>query len=115
MIEMSYARRSTRRPVEVCCEVIRAAWDAPVAHEVRDLSAFGAWIRTSFPAPIGEDLVVSFTPPGWAFERALTLFARVVRVVRSDADRRGGMGLAFIDMDGVERRALQRCLRRLAA
>jgi hypothetical protein len=106
-----YARRASRRDVELSCDVICSDWDEPFTHSMNDLSAYGVWLRTSFPRQVGETVVLSFRPPKWGGQRELNVFARVARVKlarRGTTGRRtGGMGLVFTDLTGAEKRMLE--------
>ncbi len=108
MLELHYARRGKRHSVDMLCELIRRDFDVPIRHRIVDLSAFGAWLHTTFPMPIGARVVLVFTPPG---EEELMVFAEVTRVREP---RRGvtrpGMGVAFLDLTADERRRLQQAL-----
>ena len=108
MLDQPYARRAQRRAVDVPCEVVSGRWDAPVGHRVTDLTPFGAWVRSSFPLPKGERIVLSFTTPRG---RELTVFAEVKRAdSRRDVTRPAGMALEFIGMSRRERHLLARSL-----
>ena len=119
MLSQPYARRAARRPVDLSCEVVSRHWDEPVAHQLGNLSPLGAWIDTSFPLPVGERVVLSFSAPVSAlpagrFMRHLhevLVFAEVRRVRRSRCGTRGGMGVVFIDLPKEDRHALSRTLR----
>jgi len=111
MLELDYARRSQRRAVELSCELIERTWDAPIRHEVKDISARGMWVRTSFPLPIGDHVVVSL-PGEIAFGRGeMMVFARVTRAAHRRDRGRHGMALEFIDLSKTERRTLASWLR----
>ena len=114
MLELHYARRAQRRRLDLPCEVITRDWDEPVGHRVTDISPYGVWVRTSFPRPLGERLVICFTPP---HGRELIVFAEVTRRVpaRAKDSRPHGMGLEFVDIRQTERVALHRALRKLPA
>jgi len=114
MLELHYARRAQRRHLDLPCEVITRDWDEPVGHRVTDISPYGVWVKTSFPRPIGERLVLSFMAP---HGRELTVFAEVARrVTPHPGDPRDcGMGLEFVDIGQAERVALHRALRKLPA
>jgi hypothetical protein len=72
-----------------------------------DLSADGIWIESKVALEPGDELLLSFVPPGrrarvWAA-------ARVVRVGARE-DQPSGMGLSFTFMSEVERAVLSRAL-----
>ena len=110
MLELQYARRARRRNVDISCQVISSNWDEPVRHQIADMSPYGVWLKTSFPANVGERVVLSFVAP---HGREITVFAEVARVVRrrAGAEKRGGMGLEFVDIGQRERIKLHRALR----
>ena len=119
MLSQPYARRSARRSVDLSCEIVSRHWDEPIAHQLGNLSQFGAWIDTSFPLPVGERVVLSFAAPVSALPAGrfmthlheILVFAEVRRVRRSRGGKRGGMGVVFIDLPKNERRALGHTLR----
>jgi hypothetical protein len=119
MLSQPYARRATRRAVDLPCQIVSRHWDEPIQHCLANLSPFGAWIDTSFPLPIGERVVLSFaTPPSglprrckMRHQQEFLVFAEVRRLRRSRDGTRGGMGIEFVDLPKVERHALGRSLR----
>jgi hypothetical protein len=110
MLSQPYARRATRRAVDMTCEIVSPWWDEPVSHRLADLSLFGVWIDTSFPLPVGERVALSFAPPR---RPEMTVFAEVRRVRPNRTGRRGGMALEFLDLERRERHDLGRALRRV--
>jgi hypothetical protein len=111
MLELHYARRSRRRHVDIPCELVTRDWDEPIRQRLSDISPYGVWVKTSFPRPIGERLVLSFTAP---HGRPLTVFAEVARAVKHRAgERKSGMGLEFVDITRGERIALHWALREM--
>ncbi|MCC6521655.1 MAG: PilZ domain-containing protein [Polyangiaceae bacterium] len=116
---LPHSRRSTRRSVDVPCDVVCTDSEEPMPLTATDLSAYGMWIPTSFPLRPGQRVVLSFRPPRWPRRRELTVFAEVARVVKSErraqASQAGGMGLAFSDLGREDRVALQHCLRAVSA
>ena len=115
MMDLGYARRAQRRPVDLGCQVIRRGWDEPAAHRLTDLSPYGGWIATAFPLARGEELVMCFEPPRWG-GREIQVFAEVTRrVVLADRKRdphaRCGMGVEFMDLGDHDRFELRRWLR----
>jgi len=104
------SRRAARRAVDLCCDVVVAGWDRPIASQCTDVSPFGMWLETSYPVKSGETLVVCFVPP--KRERELTLFARVRRVDGRD-DGSYGVGLEYDSLDWFEQKTLADCLRGL--
>ena len=73
--DFSESRRSARRAVDFCCDLVTTSWDRPVASECTDLSPFGMWLETTLPVVEGDQVVVGFTPPNRKQE--MTLFAQV--------------------------------------
>ena len=113
MLVQFYTRRASRRRVDLLCQLIRSDYDEPIRHRITDLSAFGAWVRTTFPMTEGERVVLVFTPPGGT---EVTIFADVKRIERPSESRRRrsrGMGLEFQGMERHERAALLFLLRDL--
>ena len=112
MLELHYARRARRRAVDIPCELISREWDEPVLHRVTDISPYGVWVKTSFPRPVGERVVVSFVGP---HGRELTLFGQVARRLKSRVGgrTRRGMGLEFVDITRGQRIALHWALREM--
>ena len=112
MQRQSDIRLSDRRQVDLICDVVARHWDAPFRHRVVDLSTKGVWLETSFPLPLGEEVVICTEPEGWRLGE-LFVFARVVR--RHTRHRRGeprGMGLEFLDLVPYEREEIVHILRR---
>jgi hypothetical protein len=104
-------RLSDRRQVDLMCEVVAPAWDQPIRHRCVDLSTKGLWLQTSFPLPIGEEVVVCMEPPGWRLGE-LMAFARVVRrAAHRGPGRMRGMGLEFLDLVPYEREEIVHILR----
>jgi hypothetical protein len=112
MLELQYARRAQRRSIDLPCDVVERRWDEPINHRVTDISQFGVWLRTSFPLPVGENVVLSFLMPGG--DEEVTVFARVTRVL--DHGRRGerGMALEYVDLEKHQRIDLATALRAMA-
>jgi hypothetical protein len=65
---------------------------------VTDISVGGARVETTFPAPIGADVLIRAWPPGWDEE---ILLAAVVRWKSS-----AGMGVEFISIGPHEALAI---------
>lgn len=105
-------RRSVRRAVALDCALQSELWDGVVHLPASNLSTDGIWIETPIALEPGEELVVSFTPPGGS--EKVWAAARVVRSTR--ARRRGdpaavpGMGLAFTYCSDAHHRLLARAL-----
>jgi hypothetical protein len=109
MLELDYARRSRRHNVDMICELIRNDCDEPINHRLSDVSAYGAWIETSFPMSEGSHVVIVVTPP---VGDDIIVFAQVMRVRRrSPGGSRGGMGVEFIGTTQLERLQLLMWLR----
>ncbi len=93
------------------CELVRRDFDGPIFHRMTDLSAYGVWLETSFPMPVGARVALAFMPPGCD---EIIVFAEVTRTRdRRDAVDNRGMGLEFIDLTDEERLQLVLALRRV--
>ncbi len=104
-------RRANRKQLDLPCELVVDGWDSPVGHSMLDASAYGAWLRSSFPGEVGDYVVCCFQPPGWERRRELMVFAEVKRILRPERGQlRRGMALEFLDITLNEQIALQRCL-----
>lgn len=106
-------RSSARAPV-----ALRVAYGTRHHDEgvsvTRDIGAGGLFIETARPFPAGTELSVSFVLPDPPFER-ISAKARVAWV-RHTAERcllLPGMGLQFVDIDPLARRAIQELVRML--
>ena len=108
----SNERQTLRRGVDMNVEVIASPWDAPRKHRILDLSDRGLRVASGTRLPVGEDVVVSFTPPGWWIFGELTLFAKVKRQTERFGDGRPAtMGMEFVDLPQGLRIELKRSLR----
>ena len=105
------SRRSLRRAVRLDAELASTSWERVRPHRVLDLSPEGMCGAAGTRLPLGEDLVVSFTPPGWWLHGELSLFAKVVRSVPRLSGEPASMGLSFLDMPHGAQDELARCLR----
>ncbi|MEM9693852.1 MAG: PilZ domain-containing protein [Myxococcota bacterium] len=88
------------------CEVVSQHSDRPVAVELFDLSASGAWLSTPMPLPTGAEVVVAMARP----ETSLTLFGRVRRICtgRRRGDRGPlGMAVEFVGVAYEERAEIE--------
>lgn len=108
MLELDYARRSRRHSVDLICELIRDDCDEPINHRVTDISAYGAWIKTSFPMDLGSHLALAIQPPTG---EEIVVFAKVTRTRARRARGGGGMGVEFISTTPRERLSLLMWLR----
>lgn len=107
-------RLTDRRKVDLICDVVARQWDAPFRHRIVDLSTRGLWLETSFPLPLGEEVVICMEPEGWRLGE-LFVFARVVRrATRREDGQPRGMGLEFLDLVPYERDEIVHVLRRAA-
>jgi len=97
-------RRSVRRSVAIECSVHSAYWDGAVSFVVSDLSYEGIWLETKVTLEPGDELLLSFVPPG-AMRATVWAAARVVRVSGRDGLPHG-MGLAFTFMSEGDRAIL---------
>jgi len=107
------ARRAVRRAVSLECAVISDWWDEPVPHLVTNLTPHGLWIETPFPLEIGDEMIVSFTPPRWRRDREIVTCGAVRRVDLRRREAGGGMGIEFLDLGEGERSELTATLRGL--
>jgi hypothetical protein len=108
MLELDYCRRAERRSVDLPCELVRSDCDEPLGHRLTDMSAYGAWVRTSLPMDIGDGLVLVVTMPDAG---EVILFGEVVRRARRGMPQ--GMGVEFVGLSRHERARLLMSLRGL--
>lgn len=108
-------RRSLRRAVALECTLQSELWDEALTLPASNLSVDGVWIETPLSLDLGDELIVSFTPPGLAAHHVVWAAAKVVRVGSSrrqgDAPESPGMGLSFTYCSEPHRRMLARSLR----
>ena len=97
-------RGALRRDVGIECYIVAMGWDCPETHHMTDLSPFGAFVRSDAPLPVGQGLVVSFTPPRW--DREIDVFAQVVRIDEARFRGVSGMAIAFSGVSTSEHFAL---------
>ena len=106
------ARQTLRRSVpSLQSEVIAGCWERPRTHRVLDLSERGARLAAGTRLRPGENVVISFTPPGWWLHGELTLFAQVKRETARVEGRPATMGLEFLDLPKGAAADLRHCLR----
>ncbi len=98
------ARRTVRRGIELGCELFSELGGSRRERLV-DLSQEGARLSSEVPLRTGEEVVLSFVPPGAHDDRVSTL-CEVVHI-----DSRRLVGVRFVDLDKHERRAMARRLR----
>jgi hypothetical protein len=104
-------RRAVRRAVQVECDVLSEQWDEPVPLLATDLSPFGLWLETPFPLEVGEELVLSFTPPNLDDELVAMAEVRRVALRRRRTDPPvSGMGIAFTDVEAVAASGIEQAL-----
>lgn len=106
-------RRSLRRAVNLQCALQSDLWDGLITLPASDLSNEGVWLDTPYALEIGEELVLSFVPPGAHQEEQVWAVAEVARVGlwRRRLDPwPAGMGLVFQYLNDVDRRFLERSL-----
>ncbi len=84
----------------------RASWTAcaPFEAAATEIGGDGIFLKTTQLLPEGSMITVRLALPG--VERAFTVLARVVRVVRGGLSglRPAGMGIQFIDLGAGERK-----------
>jgi len=107
-------RRSLRRAVALECTLQCELWDEELRLPASNLSIDGVWIETPISLDLGDELIVSFTPPGLAATETVWAAAKVVRVGsfrrQGDAAQSPGMGLSFTYFSEPHRRLLARSL-----
>jgi hypothetical protein len=101
-------RQSVRRSVALECHVHSAYWDGTVPFVARDLSPDGMWLACDFALEVGQEVLISFEPPG-AGSRAVQAVARIAHVSGLEGQA-SGMGLAFTFMRSTDRALLARSL-----
>lgn len=109
-------RAGVRRAVDIEAEILCDLWDRPIALPARNLSTTGIWVETQLPLSPGDELIVSFVPPGRGAREPLVLSAEVCRsdLYRRQRDAgRSGMALRFVDADEPQQVALEASLRGL--
>lgn len=99
------ARRTVRRGIELGCELFSEEGGSR-RERLIDLSQEGARISSEVPLRHGEEVVLSFVPPGAHDDRISTL-CEVVHI----SDRSPLVGVRFVDLSKPERRAMARRLR----
>jgi len=107
-------RRSLRRAVALECCLQSERWEDELRLPASNLSTDGIWLETSIALAPGEEVIVSFTPPGLASHHVVWAAAKVVRVASArregDAAQSPGMGLHFTYCSEPHRRLLARSL-----
>jgi len=99
------ARRTVRRGIELGCELFSEQGGSR-RERLIDLSQEGARLSSEVPLRRGEEVVLSFVPPGAHDDRVSTL-CEVVHVTKSSPL----VGVRFVDLSHPERRAMARRLR----
>lgn len=107
---LPWARRSLRRGVDLDAFVIAAGWETPRRHRVLDLSGDGLRLAAGTLLPIGEHVVVCFTPPGWWVHGELMVWARVARAEARGEHTEASLGLELLDLPDGARAELDRVL-----
>src|SRR4051794_15946628 len=113
MLDAAKKRRSLRRAVLVECTVGNDGWDRSMGLRASDVSNDGLWIDTCFPLELGQELVLSFAPPGAAWHEEVWAVGEVARVGlwRRESDLWAtGMGIAFTYLNAFDRRFLTNAL-----
>jgi hypothetical protein len=101
-------RRSVRRCVSLECDVHSAYWEGAVPFLASDLSVHGIWLDSPFTLEVGQEVLLSFVPPG-SSNTPVLVTATIARVGAPDGQP-SGMGLAFTSMRDSDRTLLARCL-----
>lgn len=96
-----------RRGVDLEALVIAAGWETPRRHRVLDLSPEGLCLAAGTLLPIGEHVVVCFTPPGWWLHDELMVWARVVRAEPRGEAGTPMLGLELLDLSDGARAELE--------
>lgn len=108
-------RRSLRRAVALECTLQSELWDEALTLPASNMSTDGVWIETPLALDPGDELILSFTPPGLSQHQTVWAAAKVVRVAvarrQGDAPESPGMGLSFTYCSEPHRRLLARSLR----
>jgi hypothetical protein len=106
-------RRSLRRAVRLECALQSDLWDGLVSLESSNVSDEGVWLDTPYALDLGEELVLSFLPPGARHGQEIWAVAEVARVGlwRRRLDPwPAGIGLTFRYVSALDRRFLARSL-----
>jgi hypothetical protein len=106
-------RRSLRRHVGVICSIASQLWDGTVEFAASDVSDDGLWIDTPYPLELGDEVVLSFVPPGARYHEDVWAIAEIARVGLWDANCvpwEAGMGLNFTYFSALDRRFLAHSL-----
>lgn len=115
-IEIVSGRRSVRRAVQLECDVVSSLWDDAVALPVTNLCEHGAWLETSLPLGVGDEVYLAFSPPGWRTGAPILVVGEIVRVGltrrRSDVGQ-PGMAVRFREIGVADFRGLAASLRGL--
>ncbi len=116
---MAGRRHSARRAVALECTLLSELWDGEVQLPASNLSDGGIWIETAIAPEPGEELVISFSPPGaqqvWAAARVVRVGTRAGITARepggADASACCGMALEFTRSSERHVRLLAQALR----
>jgi hypothetical protein len=108
-------RRGTRRhAVSVACEGVRELGFTLIGTKLIDLSLDGAFLATRVQGiDLGEEVFLSFKVPRtrhWMDARAIVV--RKSPALRRD-DHEKGIGLSFLELDGIDRAVLAGAIVRL--
>ena len=110
-------RRSVRRAVALECRAHSELWEGELALRVADLSEGGLWVATFRDLTVGQEVIVSLTPPlGSARERIWASTEVVHAGVRRSAARtppERGVGLAIRYCSEEHQRLLAEALQRV--
>jgi hypothetical protein len=95
------------------CGVLCNLWQGSIEMQGTDLSNEGLWLETPYPLELGDELVVTFSPPGARPGQEIWATAEVARVGlwrRRTDPWPVGMGLSFTYCSFSDQRFLARLL-----
>lgn len=79
-------------------------WNRPHQADAEEISASGVFLRTASALPEGSLVTLRLAIPG--LTRAFTVLGKVVRTVKGGLLRPSGMGVRFVDIAAMDRRAI---------
>jgi hypothetical protein len=106
-MQTSVQRRAVRRAIRTECQAVALSEFRLLGRQLLDVSPQGLLVRCEYPARLGDDIVVSFRPPGadapWLEAEAIV--ARLVHGYRAN-DRGVCAGLSFTYIEKATRNEL---------